>query len=190
MPADLDGPIQPPIGEPGFFAAFGGTNTFRIWKFHVDWATPANSTFTGPTNLTTATFDSNMCSGNRNCIPQPGTSVKLDAVTDRLMFRLAYRNFGDHETLLANHTVDADGTDHAGIRWYEIRNPNSSPSIFQQGTYAPDANHRWMGSIAMDHSGDIALGFSVSSSSVFPSIRYTGRLVGDPPGTMPRARQH
>src|SRR4030042_1456485 len=98
------------------------------------------------------------------------------------MHRLAYRNFGDHEALVLNHTVNA-GSGRAGIRWYEVRNPGSSPTLYQQGTYAPnDTEHRWMGSLAMDHTGDIALGYSASSSSVYPSIRYTGRLADDPLG--------
>jgi hypothetical protein len=184
MPSDMDGLTPPPAGSPNYFVRYSGSNTLVLYKYHVDWTTPANSTFTS-TNLTTATFDSNMCGGARNCIPQPGTAVRLDAIADRVMFRFAYRNFGDHESLVINHTVDADGTDHAGIRWYEIRSPNSSPSIFQQGTYAPDSDHRWMGSIAMDRQGNMALGFSVSNgTSIFPSIRYTGRLASDPLGTM------
>ena len=100
------------------------------------------------------------------------------------MHRLTYRNFGDHEPLLMNHTVDA-GSGRAGIRWYEVRDPGGAPAIYQQGTYAPnDSASRWMGSLAMDHTGNIALGYSVSSSSIYPSIRYAGRLVDDPPGEM------
>jgi hypothetical protein len=100
------------------------------------------------------------------------------------MFRQAYRNFGDHESLVINHTVDANGADRAGIHWLEIRSPNSSPFIHQEGIYSPDSDHRWMGSIAMDRDGNMALGYSVSSSSVYPSVRYAGRLVTDPLGTM------
>ena len=110
-----------------------------------------------------------MCGYSETCIPQPGTTSKLDALADRLMYRLQYRNFGDHESLVVNHTVDVDGADHAGIRWYEIRSPGTAPFIYQQGTYAPDANHRWMGSIAMDRVGNMALGFSISSATTWPS---------------------
>jgi hypothetical protein len=98
------------------------------------------------------------------------------------MYRVSYRNFGDHEALLANHSVNAGG--HAGVRWYELRGPGSTPSIYQSGTYAPDSNYRWMGSIAMDHAGDIGLGFSVSSGSINPQIHYTGRVPTDPLGMM------
>ena len=159
-----------------------------MWDFHVDWSNPANSTFgvngQPNTHLDVAPFDSNLCGFDRSCIPQPGTSQGLDAISDRLMYRLQYRNFGDHASLVVNHTVDADGSDHAGIRWYELRNTGSGWSINQQGTYAPDADHRWMGSAAMDASGDIAIGFSVSSETTFPSIRAAGRLVNDPPGEL------
>ena len=98
------------------------------------------------------------------------------------MYRLAYRNFGDHEALVVNHSVTAGSS--VGVRWYEIRFSNGTPTVFQQGTYAPDATYRWMGSIAMDKVGDIALGYSASSPSLSPGIRYTGRLVGDPLGTL------
>src|SRR5947209_19826040 len=100
------------------------------------------------------------------------------------MYRLQYRNFGPHESLVVNHTVDVDRSDHAGIRWYEIRDPQGSPVIYQQGTYAPDGDHRWMGSAAMDGAGNIAVGFSVSGPTTFPSIRYAARLTTDPPGTL------
>jgi hypothetical protein len=110
----------------------------------------------------------------------------LDAIGDRLMYRLAYRNFGDHESLVVNHTVDA-GAGRAGVRWYEIRDPGGAPAIYQQGTYAPvDTENRWMGSVALDHVGNLAVGYSVASSSVYPSIRYTGRLASDPLGTLPQ----
>lgn len=137
LPADLDGPA-PPTGSPAYFAqidddAWGVTPTdqVQIWQFHTDWTTQSQSSFTRVAALPTAPFDSDMCGNSRNCLPQPGTTNKIDAMSDRLMYRLQYRNFGDHESLVVNHTVDADGTDHAGIRWYEIRNPGSSPSIYQ-----------------------------------------------------------
>ncbi len=190
LPSDLDGGNSPPAGSPNYFLQFDDNawgypqDQVELWKFHVDWTNPSNSTFTGPSAVATPAFDSNMCSGLRNCIPQPGTTSRLDAIADRLMNRLAYRNFGSHESLVVNHTVDADGTDHAGIRWYELRSPGDTPVLFQAGTYAPDGDHRWMGSVAMDRRGNMALGYSVSSGTVYPSIRYTGRLAGDPLDTM------
>jgi hypothetical protein len=185
LPADLDG-SPPPAGAPNPFVAVDDDGRGRpldqleIWNFHTDWVTPNNSTFNKVAALATAPFDSHMCGDSRSCIPQPGTTVGVDAIADRLMYRLQYRNLGTYQTLVANHTVDVNGADRAGVRWYELRKPGSNWSIYQQGTYAPGADYRWMGSMAMNGSGDIALGYSVSSSSVYPSVRYTGRLAGDP----------
>jgi len=184
LPSDLDGPTLPPAGSPNYVLGLGlSNNDLAFWKFHVDWTTPANTTFTGPSVITVAAYTA-LCNGARTCVPQSGTTQQLDGLSDRLMNRLAYRNFGDHESLLVNHSVVAAGG--GGVRWYEIRSPGTTPTVFQQGTYAPDASYRWMGSVAMDQSGDIGLGFSVSSSTLHPEIHYTGRLVGDPAGTMPQ----
>ena len=188
LPSDLDGTTPPPAGSPDFFMNFGA-NSLNLWKFHVDFANSANSTFTGPTNIPVAAFNA-ACSGGGTCIPQPGTSNKLDSLADRLMYRLAYRNFtgsNPHESVFVNHSVTV-GTKRTGItsvRWYEVRNPNGTPSVYQQGTLGTsDGIHRWMGSIASDKQGNIALGYSASSSNVMPSIRYTGRLVTDALGAM------
>jgi hypothetical protein len=175
LPSDMDGTIQPAAGEPGFFVDFG-VNKLNLWKFHVDFAVPANSTFTGPTALAVAAFTQGC---NRTCVAQPGTTNRLDMLGDRLMYRLAYRKFADgHEALVTSHTITT------GYRWYEIRDPNGSPTVFQQGTFAPDTNTRWMGSIAMDQNGNIGLGYTLGSSTVFPSVFFTGRNPGDPAGTM------
>jgi hypothetical protein len=180
LPADLDGSALPPAGAPGLFVNYG-SNSLNLWKLHVDFSNVNNATLTGPINLPVAAFSA-ACSG-RTCIPQPGTAQQLDSLADRLMYRLAYRNFGDHDALVVNHSVVAGSS--TGIRWYEIRNPNTSPAVYQQGTFAPDANYRWMGSIAMDKAGDVAVGYSVSNgSNLFPSIAYTGRLNADALGTM------
>ena len=187
LPGDWDGPDTPAAGEPEFFLNFG-TNSLNLWKFHVDWTTPANTTLTGPTNIPVAAFSS-ACGGG-TCIPQPGTSQKLDSLADRLMYRLAWSASAAGsapEALVVNHSVKVGGNKRAeidGVRWYEIRSPNATPSVFQQGTFSPDSNSRWMGSIARDKVGNIALGFSVSSASLDPSIRFTGRVPADPAGTM------
>ena len=180
LPSDVDGHTQPPAGSPNYFVAFG-TNQLQLWKFHVDWTNTANSTLTGPTLLPVASF-AEACSGG-TCIPQAGTTQKLDSLGDRVMYRLAYRNFGDHESLVVNHSVTAGSA--VGVRWYEVRSPGSSPVVFQQSTFAPDTtNFRWMGSVAMDKVGDIAMGYSISGAAMDPSIRYTGRQVSDPLNTM------
>jgi hypothetical protein len=189
LPSDLDGQAPSP-GTPNYYIeaddnGFGfPQDQLNIWKFSVNWSNPATSTFTQLGVLPTAAFDSDMCAGSRNCIPQQGTTIKLDAISDRLMYRLQYRNFGAYQTILANQTVDVNGANRAGIRWYELRNSGGGWTIYQQGTFSPDAIHRWMGSIAMDASGNIGLGYSASSSTMFPAIRYTGRLAGDALGTL------
>ena len=186
LPADLDGKTLPPAGAPNYMLNFG-SSSLNEWKFHVDFGTPANSTLAGPLNIPVAAFTT-ACGGG-TCIPQPGTNNKLDSLGDRLMFRLAYRNIGGNETLLANHSVKASGTKRSqvdGVRWYELRNPNATAgaSVFQQGTFSPDSTNRWMASIAMDKFGNIGLGYSASSSAIFPSIRYTGRVPTDALGTL------
>ena len=200
LPADLDGVTPPPAGSAEIFIGsmdLGGPygapqDALSIWRYHVDFTTPASSTFTLAPALPVAAFDSIFpCTpGSRDCIPQPGTGQKIDILSyrQRVMHRLAYRNFGTHESLVTNQSVEASAGI-AGIRWYEIRDPNGTPTVHQQGTYAPgttDGIHRWMGSIAMDAVGDMALGFSASNSVTFPNSWYTGRLSGDPLGTLPQ----
>jgi hypothetical protein len=179
LPSDLDGP-PPAAGAPNVFMQFDDNpNQLQLWEFHADWGNTANATFTKKTPLATVEFDSSMCAYSRSCIPQPATSAKLDAISDRLMYRLQYRHFSDHDTWVVNHTVDVDGTDRGGVRWYEVRKAGGSYSIFQQGTYSPDATDRWMASAAMDSAGNIALAFNTSSTAIYPSVRYTGRLATD-----------
>jgi hypothetical protein len=189
LPTDLDGQA-PPAGTPDYFMEADDNgygfpqDQLEMWAFSVNWTNPGASSFTHVANLATAAFDSNMCNGSRNCIRQQGTTRRLDAIADRLMYRLQYRNFGSYQTIVANHTVDVNNTDRAGIRWYELRNSGSGWNIYQQGTYSPDATGRWMGSAAMDASGNIAIGYSASTNTMYPAIRYTGRLAGDALGTL------
>ena len=181
LPSDLDGATAPPAGSPNTFVAFGNDAvSLDTWKFHADFTTPANSSFVH-TNIPAPAF-SPACSGGGTCIPQAGTSQQLDSLADRLMHRLAYRNFGDHESLVVNHSVTAGSS--VGIRWYELRGISATPAVYQSGTYAPDSTYRWMGSIAMDKVGNIAVGYSASSSSINPGIRYTGRAPTDSLGTL------
>jgi hypothetical protein len=190
LPSDLDGSTAPPAGSPNFFLGLG-SNSVNLYRFHVDWVNTGNTSFAGPIGISVAGF-SEACGGG-TCIPQLGTTQQLDSIGDRLMYRLAYRNFGDHESLVATHSVNPGGGRRkksggssavSAVRWYEIRNPNGGPVLFQQGTYSPDTNSRWVGSIAMDKAGDIAVGYSVSSGSMYPAIRFTGRVPGDTLGTL------
>ena len=193
LPGDLDGSTMPPAGAPNPILNFG-TNSLNLWRFHVDWANPGATSLQGPVSIPVASF-ARACNGS-NCVPQPGTSQKLDSLGDRLMYRLAYRHFADgHESLVVNHSVAVGGglfnSGVSSVRWYELRNAagwtigTAPPVVYQQGTLGTsDSIHRWMGSAAMDQNGDIALGYSASNSSVYPSIRYTGRTPGDPLNTM------
>jgi len=197
LPSDLAGSALPPAGAPNVFARFvdgaqfGGADRIELFAFHADFANPPNSTFTALPSLPTAPFDRNLCGLTLQspCVPQPNTAVRLESLTAWPLWSLQYRNFGVHETLVFNHTVDANGADLAGIRWYELRKTNAGWSILQQGTHAPDAAvHRWMGSAALDGAGNLALGYSVSNATtVFPGIRRSGRLATDPLGTLPQA---
>jgi len=185
LPADLDGVLPPPAGAPNPFVEWPSDTplVYKIYKFHADFINPANTTFTLFANPSAAAF-TELCPGTRNCVPQLGTPQTLDALADRLMFRNAYRNINGG-TLVNNYTVGANEV--AGIRWFELRNVNAGPVVapFQESTYqSRDGIWRWMGSVAMDNQGNMALGFSASAANLFPQIRYAGRLVTDPLNTL------
>jgi hypothetical protein len=192
---NANGPAAPPARSPNYILGLGNdSRSLDLWKFHVDWNTPANSTLgVGSSHRPNATIAvarfTLSCNGSgQDCVPQPGARnpEKLDTLGERLMFRLAYRRFSDHESLLVNHSVDTGSPNaRTGVRWYEIRDPNSaSPSLFQQSTYAPDTKHRWMGSIGMDKAGNIAVGYSASNTTTFPGVRYATRGPADPLSTL------
>lgn len=192
LPADFDGQTKPAMGAPEPFVEFPGDTVaaYKVFHFHADFTTPANTTFTLAGSPAAAAFTA-ACTGSRACVPQVGVGAGdyLDGIGDRLMFRLAYRNFGGHEALVGNYTVSAGGV--AAPRWFELRNATTgTPSVFQEGTYQPDATWRWMGSAAMDTMGNIAVGFSASSAGIHPQIRYAGRLAADPPGVLTRGEAH
>ena len=197
LPGDLDGQA-PPVGTPNVVVEWDDstwlgdpTDTLRVWEVRPDWTNPASSTFGTdasytPNALIPAADSAVLCSSTRNCIPQPGTSVGLDEIGDRVMQRLQYRYIGGVGRLTTNLTVDA-GSGRAGVRWFQLANPGTGWAMFDQGTYAGDAGnteHRWMGSAALDVQGNMAVGYSVSSGSTYPSVRYNGRLAGDPVGTL------
>jgi len=170
LPADADGITQPAAGKPNYLANLG-TNSLRIWEAKINWTTTSLSTVSLVKTLTTQSY-----SYSGITINQPGTSQTLDPLASRLMYRLQYRNFGSYEVLLTNHSVNANGTGRAGVRWYELRNYGSGWNIHQQGTFAPaDGTNRWMGSVAMNGSGDIGIGYSVSGTGTYPSIRFAGQ---------------
>jgi hypothetical protein len=177
LPADVEG-AAPPAGTPAYFLSDYGSNTsMKLWKFTVDWTTPTASTFTGPTSFAVASF-----TRPSTRVPQLGSTETLDTLGDRLMSDVQYVNIGETEALWAARTVVVGS--YTGIRWYEIRNMKTTPVVYQQGTFAPDSNFRWMPSLAVDEQGNMAVGYSVSSSSMYPAIRYAGRLVTDTLGTL------
>jgi hypothetical protein len=200
LPADIDGRNVPPpgakipiIGTQDDGGGYGATfDALNVWDFQVFWTTPASATLALNTQLPTAAFDSIFpCApGSRDCLPQPGITdpaqyLDILSYRQRPTWRLAYRRFSEFETMVTNQSVEATpGV--AGVRWYEVRRTGGTYSINQQGTYAPgDGVHRWMGSVAMDRRRNIALGYSVvNGTSVFPGIRYTGRMAFDPAGQM------
>src|SRR4029077_8733705 len=156
LPADLDGPTLPPAGAPETFVGFPGQASnpnYTTYHFHVDFATPSNYTFATFALPPAAGFTA-LCPNSRSCVPQLGVSSgsSLDGIGDRLMHRLAYRNFGGHESVVGNYSVSAGGV--AAVRWFELRKVTAGPvTIFQESTYQPDSTWRWMGSAAMDGRG-------------------------------------
>jgi hypothetical protein len=193
-PVGVEGPTPPPAGNNAYFMRMADdawsasipADRLEIWELDVDFATPANSTFSGPTNLATDPFDTELCGYLAfACMEQPSSATTLDPLREVLMFKVQYRNFGTHESIVCNHVTDVDGTDRGGIRWYELRRTGMGPwSIYQQGTYSPDSDDRWMGAININAAGQIGLLYNRSSSVTFPSIYFTGRNPGDPLGTM------
>ena len=200
QPADWDGAMSPANGAPGLFFRHrddevhnAGSNDptqdfLEIWEFSVDWDTPANSTFTGPINIPIAEIESELCGLTAfACVPMPGSGTQLDPLREPVMLQAQYRNFGTHESIYGSLVTDIDGTDRHGVRWFELRDTGAGYTLFQEGTLSPDATNRWMSSIAADQDGNIAIGYNVSDAvSVFPGMRYAGRLVSDPAGTLPR----
>ena len=193
LPSDADGSTPPPAGAPNYFLTFNlPPSRLIMWAFHADFATPANSTFTQLSDLLVDDFVTPICGTSRDqCVPQLDSGELLETLSHATMNRLAYRNFVDHESLVVNHTVAVDGA--AAIRWYELQIPGETVPqggatnpwvVHQQSTFAPDSNWRWMGSIAQDRNGNMALGYSISSDEMFPSIAITGRLATDPLNTM------
>jgi hypothetical protein len=202
-PADLDGMTPPPAGAPGYIMrhvdteahsvpGYPSNDILEIWAFTVNWTTPGNSTFSKIADILTAEFDSTLCGlSSFYCMGMPGvaqgSSSSLDPLREVIMHRLGYRNFGTHQALVGNFVTDI-GSNIGGIRWFELRKTGAGPwTLYQEGTYAPTTtDNRWMGGIAQDGSGNIALGYNVSSQTIYPSIRYAGRLVSDPLGTLPQ----
>jgi len=196
LPSDADGATPPGVSKPNYYAQMDADefgypdDQLEVWEFDVNWG--GTSTFTAQnTALTTANFSPWICGvGRTGCIPQKNSPVKLDALNDRLMFRLQYRNMGGGgERMVVTHSVRSS-KGQSGLRWYELVDSGSGWSIANQGSYSPDtAKSRWMGSAAMDSAGNIAIGYSISSASIFPSIGMVGRTAGAPANTLDLAER-
>jgi len=194
LPSDVDGYNEPPPNSPNYFYTFkdstqhgGAADRIEVYEFHTDWLTPANTTFTLADTVNLAPFTYTACGHwAMDCIRQQGTTQRLDSIGEWPMFRFPYRHFDDHETLLGTFNVGGGTGDvGAAIRWFELRKTSGGWTLHQEGTHDPNDGHdRWMSSIAMDGMGNIALGYSVSSSNMHPSIHYATRNVDDPLGTL------
>ncbi|HEX8944629.1 MAG TPA: hypothetical protein VF785_15935 [Gemmatimonadaceae bacterium] len=190
--ADVDGTAVPPRGAPNIMMAAGGKqldknmedSVILAWSFHVDWKNPSKTRVDGPRRIAVAPYHY-LCDGQlTNCVPQAGTDRRLDAQGDKLMARLVYRRIGQRESIVAVHSVNTS-VGGGGVRWYEFRlDRQRVPSVFQQGTYAPDSAFRWMASPAMDARGNIGIGYSYGAPAAFAGQRFAGRLATDPPGKL------
>lgn len=190
--ADLDGKQLPPPGAPNIMMAAGGAQLkglvnddgIYVWKFHVDWNDPTKTKLDGPVKIPVEPY-SYLCNGQlTKCVPQPGTDVRLDAQGDKLMARLVYRRMGNRESIVAVHSVGT-ASGGGGVRWYEFRvNKDRNVQLYQQGTYAPDTNYRWMASPAIDGKGNIGIGYSFGGASHYAGQRFAGRLSKDKPGVL------
>src|ERR1700674_4113998 len=180
LPSDMDGPTAPTDGTPGVFISWQNANPGQLYlrKLTMNFAT-ATATLSAPTTISVANF-TQACG---SCVPQLGTPQTLDTLSDRVMYRFAVRHFADHDRGVVNHAVQT-GTGQVAVRWYELYDPAGAVTVNQQGTFAPDTTYRWMASIAEDKNGDIGVGYSASSSSIHPGIRFTGRVPTDPSGTL------
>ncbi len=198
LPADADGQL-PPYGTPCYMFTYiddswpGATqDELRIFKFHTDWVTPANSTLALDTALPTIPFDAASFDPNWDDVPQQGTTQKLDGMAGVCTFRSQFRQWPTYNSVVLCHDVVVSTSPYqVGIRWYELRQNTTTNawSIYQQSTFAPGAECHWLGSIAMDDNGSIGLAYAVSSSTTFESLRYTGRNANDPLNTMTLAEQ-
>ncbi len=182
LPSDMDGPTPPVDGTPGLFITWQNNNPGQLYlrKLTLNFAA-GTATLSSPTTISVAN-DTLACGTGGTCVPQEGTTQTLDTLGDRMMYRFAIRHFPDHDRAVVNHAVGNGSS--VAVRWYELYDPAGSVTLNQQGTFAPDTTYRWMASLAEDQNANIGLGYSASSKTIFPAIRFTGRVPSDPLGTM------
>ncbi len=190
--ADVDGKRPPPAGAPNIMMSTGGVQLLKhfeddgiyYYKVHVDWDDPSKTSVSAPKKIAVAPYHY-LCDGQlSNCVSQPGTERSLDSQGDKLMQRMVYRNFGDHESIVAEHSI-ATAAHGGGVRWYEFRlDKDRDPVVYQQSTYAPDRFYRWLASMAIDRKGDIGMGYSFGGDPNFAGQRFAARLAKDPKGEL------
>ena len=190
--ADLDGTRLPPGGAPNIMLAAGGMqlkkdfddDAILAWKFFTNWKDVSKTRLEGPLRIPVAPYHY-LCDGQlTSCVPQPGTDRRLDAQGDKLMARVVYRRIGNQESIVAVHSVNT-AAGGGGVRWYEFRLDRAGhPSVYQQGTYAPDGLYRWMASPAIDKFGNLGIGYSFGGTPHFAGQRFAGRLASDPLGVL------
>lgn len=162
-----------------------GVDRIKIWEMNVDWTETSNSSILLKQEIPVTAFNSEF-DVNWEDLTQPNTNQKIDAIPGAFMYMAQYQTFQNYNSIVLNHTVDVDLTasKNAGIRWYELREENNSWSLYQEGTYSPDDQSRWLGSLAMDRQGNIGLAYSITSKTTFPSLKFTGRKKDDILGEM------
>ncbi|MGC2245113.1 MAG: choice-of-anchor D domain-containing protein [Terriglobales bacterium] len=206
LPADQDTATNPPSGQDQFFIGSVGdvdTSHLSLYSVHINnpanWSQGATWTGDGNSQLLPISSFTPACNGGYggDCVPQKGITDEADSLGDRLMYRFAYSNdSAGVQHWLVNFDVTASSNNQGGVRWMEITAPQSvavpsNLSVYQQGTWAPDGNWRWMGSLTRDKSGDILLGYSEScgdtcpgGTAMYPSIYVAGRTPSDSLGTL------
>jgi hypothetical protein len=190
-PVQQTGSMDLPEGEPAIIwrvwdnwwhPPYSAVDQLELFELDIDWATPLSATMTGPIALPIEVYNSNLCGINSNtCLEQPGTTVRLWPLSNFITDKSKYMNFGDYQSIVGVHVCRVNEAGTAGQRWYELRKyPGGEWYVYQQGTYSPTADHRFIGSISINEDGTIALGYNITSSTVYPGMRMTGRAVCDP----------
>ncbi len=213
IPADIDGILAPPVDVPMTFFRYigdefgaGYIDGVRAYEFVPNFTTPALSTLSILSDLPVAAFDARQPSGRAD-IEQPSpatTSNNLDSLNDRAMTHVSYHNLGTQASPVNSYVmawgVNVSGaaagaltasTFTSGVRWTEIRRGAGGVlTVRDQGTHANTSVdgatgvNYWMPHAAQDNQGNIAVGFSVSGTTVNPSIRWAGRTGAAPAGTL------
>lgn len=185
LPSDLGGTALPPAGMDGYLFSIAPPRSLLMFRLHADFSMPANAYLSSPIRIPVADFNK-PCAGTsgQNCIVQPGTSNKLDTLGDRFTARIVYRRFGEHGSFIASHNIQGPPPKLSpAFRWYELRvlnDPLANPVVYQQQDFAPNSMSRNTGNLGIDKTGNIAIGYTVSSTAVHPSPEIAYRNYFDP----------